>query len=104
MQNLGSLEETILLIIMAMSEDSYGFSVSEAYLEHTGKSISISAIHTVMSRLEDKGLISSEMGGETAERGGRRKRIFRATPQGVAAIEEIRNSRQKLWGLIPGLG
>ncbi|MCB0518232.1 MAG: PadR family transcriptional regulator [Lewinellaceae bacterium] len=104
MQNLGSLEETILLIILAMDDDAYGFSVSEAYEQHTGKSISISAVHTVMSRLETKGLISSEMGGETAERGGRRKRIFKATPQGVAVIEEIKASRQKLWGLIPGLG
>lgn len=104
MQNLGNLEETILLIIMAMQDDSYGFSVSEAYAEHTGKSISISAVHTVMSRLEDKGLIYSEMGGETTERGGRRKRIFRATPEGVAVIEQLKASRQKLWGLIPGLG
>jgi DNA-binding PadR family transcriptional regulator len=103
MQKIGNLEETILLIIMAMDDDSYGFSVSEAYLEHTGNTISISAVHTVMSRLEEKGLIASEMGGESAERGGRRKRIFKATPKGVEVIEELKASRQKLWSLIPGL-
>jgi DNA-binding PadR family transcriptional regulator len=77
--------------------------VSEAYQEHTGKSISISAVHSVMSRLEQKKLIESHMGGESAERGGRRKRIFKATAQGVEVIEEIRASRQRLWGLIPDL-
>lgn len=100
---LGYLEETILLLIMVMDEEVYGFSVSQAYEDHMGKSISISAVHSVMSRLEKKGLIESYMGGATAERGGRRKRIFQATGAGKAAIAEIKASRQKLWDQIPFL-
>ena len=103
MQALGFLEETILLLILSMEEEVYGFSVSEAYQKHMGKSISISAVHTVMSRLEKKGLIQSYMGGATEERGGRRKRIFNATAKGREVIAEIKSSRQKLWDLIPGL-
>ena len=103
MQGLGYLEETILLLVLIMDQDAYGFSVSEAYKEHMGKPISISAVHAVLSRLEKKGLISSEMGGATAERGGRRKRIFHATAEGRAVIEQIRANRQKLWNLIPKL-
>lgn len=102
MQNLGYLEETVLLLVMTMTEDAYGFSVSQAYKEHTGKSISISAIHTVLSRLEKKALIFSEMGGTSEVRGGRRKRIFKATTEGRAVIEEIKISRQKLWNQLPG--
>ncbi|MEZ5040423.1 MAG: helix-turn-helix transcriptional regulator [Saprospiraceae bacterium] len=103
MQGLGYLEETILLLIMVMEEEVYGFSVSEAYAQHMGKSISISAVHSVMSRLEQKGLIESHMGESTAERGGRRKRIFEATAKGKKVIAEIKASRQKLWDLIPYL-
>ena len=103
MMQLGYLEETALLLIMVMDEDAYGFSVSQAYLEHTGKHISISAVHTVLSRLEKKGLIKSEMGGTSEERGGRRKRIFRSTDAGKEVIEEIKASRQKLWSRIPNL-
>lgn len=103
MQSLGNLEETILLIIMAMEDEAYGFSVSEAYEEHMDKPISISAVHAVMSRLEKKGLIKSHMGGANSERGGRRKRIFTPTPNGEKVISEIKASRQKLWGMIPGL-
>ena len=103
MQGLGYLEETILLLVMSMDEEVYGFSVSEAYKKHMEKTISISAVHSVLSRLEKKGLIKSYMGGATAERGGRRKRIFQATDQGRAVIVEIKASRQKLWNLIPGL-
>jgi len=103
MQGLGYLEETVLLLIMSMKEEVYGFSVSEAYQKYMGKTISISAIHAVMSRLEKKGLIESHMGGATAERGGRRKRIFQATARGRTVIAEIKASRQKLWNLIPDL-
>ncbi|MFK8010326.1 MAG: PadR family transcriptional regulator [Saprospiraceae bacterium] len=103
MQGLGYLEETILLLVMTMHEDAYGFSVSEAYKKHMGKSISISAVHAVLSRMEKKGLIISEMGKATAERGGRRKRIFQSTNKGIEVIQEIKASRQKLWNLIPRL-
>ena len=103
MTQLGYLEETILLLIMKMDEDAYGFSVSEEYKKHTGKSISISAVHTVLSRLEKKGLISSQMGGASEERGGRRKRIFVPTVDGKEVIAEIKRSRQELWSQIPGL-
>ena len=54
MRQLGYLEETVLLLIMVMEADAYGFTVSEAYRDHTGKGISISAIHTVLGRLEKK--------------------------------------------------
>ncbi|MEL6557992.1 MAG: PadR family transcriptional regulator [Bacteroidota bacterium] len=103
MMQLGYLEETVLLLIMVMGEDAYGFSVSEAYKEHTGKKISISAIHTVLSRLEKKGLIRSQMGGASEERGGRRKRIFTPTDDGKSVVVELKRSRQQLWQKIPGL-
>ncbi len=103
MLQLGYLEETILLILLKMDGQAYGFSVSEEYKNHTKKSISISAVHTVLSRLEKKGLIISQMGGATEERGGRRKRIFSPTPEGKHVISEIKNSRQSLWAQIPDL-
>jgi DNA-binding PadR family transcriptional regulator len=101
MNSLGYLEETVLLLVMTMDEDAYGFTVSEAYQKHTGKSISISAVHTVLSRLEKKGLIKSEMKGATDVRGGRRKRIFSATTLGYEVVQDIRLSRERLWNMLP---
>lgn len=103
MRQLGYLEETVLLLIMTMDDEAYGFSVSESYRKHTGKTISISAIHAVLSRLESKGFIQSEMSGATDERGGRRKRIFVPTNDGREIITEIKQSRQSLWSKIPDL-
>ena len=102
-QSLGNLEETILLIVAVMPEEAYGYTVSEAYKKHMENGISISAVHTVLKRLEKKGYIASKMGGATAERGGRRKRIFEVTKIGLNTLEQIQDNRMKLWDMMPKL-
>ena len=102
-KNLGHLEESILLMVMIVKQEAYGVSVAEAYEQYTNNSISIPAVHTVLKRLEGKGMVKSSMGAATPERGGRRKRIFEATPYGYKIIAEIRDNRTRLWSLIPGL-
>ena len=102
MQNLGHLEEGVLLIVM-ITDEAYGVSVAEAYEQQTGHGISIPAIHTVLKRLEKKGMVKSHMGAATPERGGRSKRVFEATPYGYKVIGQIRRTRLQLWSLIPRL-
>jgi len=41
------------------------------------------------------------MGGSTAERGGRRKRLFKVTNLGIQAIEINRQVRNALYDQIP---
>ena len=102
MQNLGNLEETILLLVMIM-EKPYGYALAEEYKGQTGQSISISAVHTVLMRLEKKGMITSKMEGATDERGGRRKRICTPTPYGNKVVQTLRQHRMKLWDQIPDI-
>ncbi len=104
MLQLGNLEETILLLVMIMKDQAYGYAVSKEYQKQNGKEISISAVHTVLSRLEKKGLINSEMRGSTEERGGRRKRIFKMTDYGIRTIQELKAHRIRLWDQLPQLG
>lgn len=103
MQSLGSLEEFTLLLVLVMDNEVYGVTVGEEYFQQTGKSISIPAIHTVLKRLEKKGLIQSKVGGATQIRGGRRKRIYEITDTGYNTIRDIQDSRNKLWKLAPTL-
>ena len=99
---LGNLEEAVLLIALYV-DDVYGVSVAEEYKRQTGHEISIPAIHTVLRRLEDKGLLKSSMGEPSPERGGRRKRLYEATHYGLSVIREIRKERLRLWSKIPAL-
>jgi len=102
MHHLGSLEEMILLVVAVMHNEAYGVSITKEYNEQAGQSISLSAVHTVLRRLEQKGFISSEMGAATAERGGRRKRLYTITRYGLTTLESIQESRASLWKRIPG--
>lgn len=101
--SLGNLEEMILLVLMAMRQDAYGVSIQAAYQEELDQSISLSAVHTVLRRLEQKGYIRSELGGATPERGGRRKRLYAVTAQGYRAAETLKARRARLWQFIPRL-
>ncbi|REG82521.1 PadR family transcriptional regulator [Algoriphagus antarcticus] len=100
---LGELEELILLTVGILDQDAYGVAVLEEIKNQTGRKVNISAIHTVLSRLEDKGFLKSYMGGATEERGGRRKRLFTLSATGRAAIQEVKTLRNKLYDQLPPL-
>ncbi len=98
---LGELEELVLLTVGALYQQAYGVSVMDEIENQTGRSINISAIHSVLKRLEAKGMVKSEMGGATSERGGRRKRIFNLTSTGKKALDHSMEIRNQLYGQIP---
>lgn len=101
---LGNLEETILLLILIMgTQEVYGVSVAEAYKKQLNKSISIPAVHTVLKRLEEKGLVKSEFGEVSPLRGGKRKRIYAISKLGQRALAEMKKNREELWNLVPSL-
>jgi DNA-binding PadR family transcriptional regulator len=97
---LGELEELILLLVALLNKEAYGVPLSEELRKQAGREISISAIHSVLHRLEEKGFVKSRMGGASAERGGRRKRLFSITAYGRNTLEELRDTRNVIWGLI----
>jgi DNA-binding PadR family transcriptional regulator len=97
---LGELEELILLLVALHDKEAYGVLLTEELQKQAGREISISAVHAVLHRLEEKGFVKSHMGGASAERGGRRKRLFCITALGRRAIEELRDTRNQIWCLL----
>ncbi len=102
-QHLGELEELILLLIVMLKDDAYGFAIRQAIKEQAGRVITIGAVHGTVNRLEKKGLIESSMSGATEIRGGRRKRIFTITASGKKALQASRDLKLNLWMQIPEL-
>jgi PadR family transcriptional regulator PadR len=98
---LGEFEEIVLLVVAACPAEAYGVTIWEDVQKQTGRTITMSAVHATLYRLEEKGFLSSLMGGATAERGGRRKRFFALTGAGVRALNDIQEVRSRLWQAIP---
>lgn len=98
---LGEFEEVILLLVGILGEDAYAFKIAEEFESQTGRGVSIGAVHSTLNRLEGKGFLTSEMGKATAERGGRRKRIYTITAYGRRVLEEARDFKVSLWKQYP---
>jgi PadR family transcriptional regulator PadR len=98
---LGEFEEVILLLVGILGEDAYAFKIAEEFESQTGRAVSIGATHSTLDRLENKGFLKSEMGKATAERGGRRKRIFTITALGKRVLKEARDFKMALWEQYP---
>jgi len=98
---LGEFEEVVLLTVAILGDEAYGVTVTQELEQKTGRSVGFSTVHTTLQRMEEKGLLSSKMGGATAERGGRRKRFFTVTAFGRKALQEVKQVREELWNALP---
>ena len=101
--HLGEFEELVLLTVGSLYKEAYGVAIMDEIVEQTGRNVNISAVHAVLKRMESKGLVKSEMGGATSERGGRRKRYFSLTMTGKKALDESMALRNQLYNNIPDL-
>ncbi|MBL7840665.1 MAG: PadR family transcriptional regulator [Cyclobacteriaceae bacterium] len=97
---LGELEELILLMVALLKDEAYGVSITEMLKKTANREITISATHAALHRLEEKGFVKSKMGGASAERGGRRKRMFSITAYGRNTLEDLRDTRATIWTMI----
>ena len=98
---LGEFEEVLLLLVGILGEEAYAFKIADEFESQTGRPVSIGAVHSTLDRLEDKGFLKSEMGKSTAERGGRRKRIFTITAIGKRVLKASRDFKVALWNQYP---
>ena len=96
---IGEFEELVLLTIATLGDDAYGVAIKENIEKRTDRSISIGALHSTITRLEEKGMIKSWLGDPTQERGGRRKRYFQLTNLGKSSLREMKALRDELWDL-----
>lgn len=98
--DLGEFEEVVLLAVAALSPKAYSVIIAEELERETGNTVSTGAVHAALQRLEQKGYVTSCLGEATAERGGRRKRLFTVSVLGGRILSEVRTVRNRLWDRI----
>lgn len=100
---LTDFELMILLAALRIGDAAYGVPIA-AEIERTGgRRVVVAAVYTALDRLERNGLVTSTIGEPTPERGGRAKRFFRVTTQGMRAVKETQRALVSLWKGIPQL-
>jgi len=101
---LGEFELMVLLTIIRLGDEAYGVPLSRELGLRRGREVSVGSVYAALDRLETKGLVASHLGESTPERGGRAKRYFRITGQGLHTVHETRRVLSKLWQALPPLG
>lgn len=100
---LGEFELMLLLAVIHLGDEAYGVPIARELEVHRGRDVSVGSVYAALERLEAKGLVESSLGEPTAERGGKAKRYFRITKEGLRQVHETRRVLTKLWRTIPDL-
>jgi DNA-binding PadR family transcriptional regulator len=100
---LGEFELMVVLALIRLGEDAYGVPISREIEKRTGREVAIGSVYAALERLEEKGLVASRLGDPTAARGGRAKRYFRITSNGLNEARETQRTLVSLWQGLPEL-
>jgi PadR family transcriptional regulator, regulatory protein PadR len=98
---LGEFELMLMLTVIHLGEEAYGVTISRRLEKHRKRSVAIGSVYAALERLEEKGLVSSVLGEPTPERGGKAKRYFRVTQEGLRQIHRTREVLTGMWRRLP---
>jgi len=101
--HLSDFELIAMLVVLRLGDNAYGVPIAREIEEHTEREVKVGSVYATLERLEEKGLVVSELGEPTRERGGRAKRYFRVTRQGIRQVRESQRTLIKLWRGVPEL-
>ena len=100
---LGEFEELVLMTVVVLQTKAYGVEIKRELEDRLKEKLSVGSIQSALKRMEEKGFLTSEFGEATQKRGGKRKRIYSATPYAHRVLEEMKDIRTQLWSAMPNI-
>src|SRR4051812_10233664 len=94
---LGAFEQAVLLAVLRLGEDAYGRAILKEVQQRLAREVAAGAVHATLERLENKGLLRSQLGSATPIRAGRARRYYRVQASGIQALNDARAAVESLW-------
>jgi DNA-binding PadR family transcriptional regulator len=94
---LGDFELLVMLAVLRLGDEAYAVPIVDEIAERTGRSPSRSAVYLTLKRLEEAGLVASEMGDPLPERGGKARRYVQVRPEGLRLVRETQDGLRRMW-------
>jgi PadR family transcriptional regulator len=98
---LGQHELIVMLAVLRLGRDAYGVPIAAEIADKTGREMLQGSVYATLERLEAKGLVASQLGEATPQRGGRAKRYFKLTAEGIRQLHEAQRALEALWVDLP---
>jgi PadR family transcriptional regulator PadR len=92
---LGEFEQLVLFAVLRL-EDASGIAIHDEIEARTGRDVSPGAIYTTLGRLEERGLVTSEILPSEPARVGRPRKHYTLRPRGARALREAYAGLQAL--------
>jgi len=103
MKLLSRPEELFLLAIWKLQDSAYAVTIRDQVNKITGKTWSFGATFVTLERLVHKRYVTSYLSEPTQMRGGRRKRMYQLSREGIKALLDIKKLQESMWNDIPRL-
>jgi len=103
MKLLTRSEELLLLAVWKLQKNSYGVTIRDELKKMTKKEWAFGALFVSLERLVQKNLLTSFLSDPTPERGGRSKRIYKLTKNGLRELKNIKALQESIWQDVPEL-
>lgn len=84
--SLGEFEVLVLMAVLHVGDEAFGSAIRDDLEVRSGRPASRGAVYITLDRLEEKGLLQSELRDGTSARGLRPRRYFTLTHEGTAAL------------------
>ena len=91
------LEENVLLTILKLKDDAYIVSIKDRLERFTNKNLSFGALYVSLNRLIKYGYLESGIGESSSVRGGKAKKYYKLTKDGISALKDIRRLQRLMW-------
>lgn len=88
-QNVPSHREAEILGVLVNGE-TYGRAIRDEYERRTRRRMPLGSLYVTLDRMEHAGLVRSRVGESAADRGGNRRKYYRLTANGCAALNDVR--------------
>jgi DNA-binding PadR family transcriptional regulator len=96
-RDLPEFEHFVLLALFRLGKEGYGMTVRRELESTSGRSVTIGSVYATLERLEARGYVTSWHGEPNPVRGGRARRNFEPTPEGLVALARAREVMDRMW-------
>lgn len=104
MGHAGDFELLTLLAVAQLGDDAYGVTIRDVLEHRTSRTVTLGAVYKTLGRMEAKGMVRAKVAPPTGERGGRRKKLYRLTAEGLEVTRDsLADLRRMAEGLEPEL-
>ncbi len=103
MRILSKPEELILLTVWKLRDSAYGVTIRKSIISETDEDWSVGAVYVPLGRLVKWGYLEATIGEPTAERGGKRKKYYLITSEGLKVLAHIKKVNDTIWSDITHL-